>query len=847
MKRNDSHSPETQEMQAEGGDRPDSAAEGQGARTPEKRGAEPARTVPILPLRDTVLFPGAVLPLTIGRPASLKLMEDNAESTNLIGMVPQRDKEIEDPQDGDLFRVGTMARVLQTLRKGQRGIYVVVQGTARFRLTRIAGDEPYLTAEVQPIPEDATNDAEVQNLMKSLKRQAAELIEAVPELPDSAAEMIEQIDAAPQLVYVIMAYLPVTVEQKVEVLEETSIKRALTRVGELLTQQLEVVKITQKIKTEVKDRMDRSQKEYVLRQQLKAIQEELGDAEIEGEVHDELKDRIEKAALPEEARKVADKELKRLRSIQPASPEWTVVRNYLDWLADLPWGKATDDNLDVGNARDVLNRDHYDLEKVKKRILEYLAVKQLKKDMKGPILCFVGPPGVGKTSLGQSIATALGRKFVRMSLGGVRDEAEIRGHRRTYIGALPGRIIQSMKRCGSNNPIFMLDEIDKLGRDWRGDPTSALLEVLDPEQNHTFMDHYLDVPFDLSSVFFITTANVTETIPPPLLDRMELLELPGYTQEEKLQIARRHLLPKQILENGLTPEQIVLPDAVINKVIDEYTREAGVRNLERRIADICRNVAVGVVEKKWTNRDIAPDDLQEFLGPRRHESEAAERVDRPGVATGLAKTSAGGEILFIETSLMDGKGNVKLTGQLGEVMKESAELALSFLRSKRQLFGLEKTVFENADVHIHVPAGAVPKDGPSAGVTLLTALVSLFTGIQVRRDVAMTGEITLRGLVLPVGGIKDKVLAALRGGINEVVLPERNRKDLVEIPDYVRDQVHFIFCSTMDDVLLATLRDPPPALAKKPLSESLPVVDAAGVPPAAKAELPALPTNGATH
>ena len=765
-------------------------------------------TIPILPLRDTVLFPGAVLPLTIGRPASLKLMEDHAESSALIGMVSQRDKEVEEPTEKDLYRVGTMARVLQTLRKGSKGLYVVVQGVSRFRLRRIVEGEPYLRAVVDPIQEDTTHDAETEALMANLKTQAAELINAIPELPDSATEMIEQIESPPQLVYVIMAYLPVQVEQKVEVLGLTNIRQGIKRTLDLLQHQLEVVRITQKIKSDVKGKMDRSQKEYVLRQQLKAIQEELGEVEPEGEVLDELREKLEKAQLPEEVQKVADKELRRLRAIQPASPEYTVVRNYLDWIADMPWRKETLDNLDIANARSVLDRDHYDLDKVKKRILEYLAVKKLKSDMKGPILCLVGPPGVGKTSLGQSIAEALGRKFTRMSLGGVRDEAEIRGHRRTYIGALPGRIIQSIKRSESKNPVFMLDEVDKLGRDWRGDPTSALLEVLDPEQNDSFMDHYLDVPFDLSPVLFIATANMTDTIPPPLLDRMEVLELPGYTQDEKLHIARRHLLPKQTEENGLRTDQIVLSDAVLNHIMDAYTREAGVRNLERRIADACRAVAVGVVEGRWDSKDVAVEDLREFLGPERYESEMAQRTERPGIAVGLAKTAGGGEILFIEATRMPGSGKLKLTGQLGDVMKESAELALSYIRAEAKSLGIDSDSFEKTDLHVHVPAGAVPKDGPSAGVTLLTALVSLLTETPVRDDVAMTGEITLRGQVLPVGGIKDKVLAALRGGLKKVLLPERNRKDLPEIPEEVRNQLEFVFCSQMSDVLAHSLRTP---------------------------------------
>ncbi len=764
------------------------------------------RTIPILPLRDTVLFPGAVLPLTIGRAASLKLMEDYAESDELIGMVSQRDKDVEDPGEDDLYRVGTMARVLQTLRKGTKGIYVVVQGVSRFNLLEIKSSDPYLKGVVETVSEQEPEEGEVQAMMVTLRKQATQLIAAIPELPNSATEMIEQIDSPVQLVYVIMAYLPVSVEQKVEVLGFSSVKEAIERTHELLQHQLEVVQITQKIKSDVKGKMDRSQKEYVLRQQLKAIQEELGEVEPEGEVLEELREKLDKAGLPEEVEKVAEKELRRLRAIQPASPEYTVVRNYLDWIADMPWRIETEDDLDIGNAREVLDRDHYDLDKVKKRILEYLAVKQLKPDMKGPILCLVGPPGVGKTSLGQSIASALGRKFTRMSLGGVRDEAEIRGHRRTYIGALPGRILQSIKRAESRNPVFMLDEVDKLGRDWRGDPTSALLEVLDPEQNFGFMDHYLDVPFDLSKVLFIATANVTDTIPPPLLDRMEVLELPGYTQDEKLNIAKRHLLPKQVGENGLKPAQVTMSDEIINHIIERYTREAGVRNLERRLADCCRAIAVGVVEKRWESHELTINDLNAFLGPEQFESEMAHRTEQPGIAVGLAKTAAGGEILFIEATKMAGSGKLKLTGQLGDVMKESAELALSYIRAQAAELEIDGDTFEKTDIHVHVPAGAVPKDGPSAGVTLLTALVSLLADTCVYDDIAMTGEITLRGQILPVGGIKDKALAALRGGVNKVILPERNRKDVPEIPEEIRDQLEFIYCKEMSEVLAVALR-----------------------------------------
>jgi ATP-dependent Lon protease len=757
--------------------------------------------LPILPLRNSVLFPGLVMPLVIGREKTLRLLDAVAGKDEVIGVLTQRDKETQDPNPGDMYTTGTTARILRVVREREQGVDIVVQGVQRFEVKRFTQATPYLAATVELIPEIDRDDVEIEALMRNLKQLTTEVLQLIPELPASAAEMVDQVQSANRLVYLIASNLPITTEEKMQILGMTDVADALRMTLKILHHHLEVLRVTQKINTEVKGELNKSQREYVLRQQIKAIQKELGELEDDGDVLDEIQEKITKANLPEEVRKVADKELRRLRAIQPSSPEYTVARTYLEWICDLPWSVTTTDNLDVTHARSVLDEDHYDLDKIKKRILEYLAVSKLRNNLKGPILCLVGPPGVGKTSLGQSVARALGRKFAHVSLGGVRDEAEIRGHRRTYIGALPGKIIQSLKRAGSSNPVFMMDEIDKLGRDWRGDPTSALLEVLDPEQNHSFMDHYLDVPFDLSKILFITTANVTDTIPAPLLDRMELLELPGYTPEEKIAIARRHLLPKQIKEHGLTADQVDLSDEMLLYGIDHYTREAGVRNLDRVIASICRGVAVRVVENRWENQPLNEALLNELLGPEQFQPESVERTDTAGVATGLAWTATGGEILYIEATRMSGKGRLKLTGQLGDVMKESAQIAMSYLESNAREFGIDDKTFESSDVHIHVPAGAIPKDGPSAGVTMFSSLFSLFRGIKVRPDTAMTGEITLRGLVLPVGGIKNKVLAAQRGGIKRIVLPDRNRKDLTEIPEQIRREMEFVFVRKMDELL----------------------------------------------
>ncbi|MDF1562636.1 MAG: endopeptidase La [Deltaproteobacteria bacterium] len=783
--------------------------------------ADVPEELPILPLRNSVFFPGGVLPLAVGRKKTIALIKEAVRDDSLIGVVSQRRAEDEDPSETDLYTVGTVARIVKLLKMGDDNYSLVVQGLARFRVKSLAQTEPFLKAKIDPVSVDegAESDVEVQALAINLKKLASEVIDLMPDLPAAATELIESITEPGHLADLIAANIDVPIDEKQTVLETIDVKARMKLVMELLNRKREILKLSNKIETQVKGEMSKTQREYYLRQQLKAIKEELGELGEDEEEVDELGERLRKAALPAEVEKVAMKELNRLKNIPTASSEYTVARTYLEWVADLPWKRQTEDNLDIKNAREVFESRHYGLEKVKKRILEYLAVRKLKKDMKGPILCLVGPPGVGKTSLGQAIADALGRKFVRMSLGGVRDEAEIRGHRRTYVGALPGRIIQSMKKAGTVNPVMMLDEIDKLGQDFRGDPASALLEVLDPEQNNTFSDHYLDVAYDLSKVMFIATANLLDPIPAPLRDRMEIIELPGYTFDEKTHIATRHLIPKQIEEHGLTDDHMSLEDSGLRSIITDYTREAGVRNLERRVADVCRGVAVKVAEAEEGEFErcvVDKDSLHSYLGPQKYFSEVAERTEVAGVATGLAWTAAGGELLFIEITKMAGAGKLILTGQLGDVMKESAQAALSYVRSKADNLGVDPHFLDKSDIHIHFPAGAIPKDGPSAGVTIFTALTSLLTGIKVRHDVAMTGECTLRGLVLPVGGIKEKVLAAHRAGIKTVILPERNRKDLEDVPKQAKDEMEFVFATHMDDVLgVALEKDGDTATKKK--------------------------------
>ncbi|MDY0091744.1 MAG: endopeptidase La [Candidatus Vecturithrix sp.] len=761
----------------------------------------------ILPLKGTVIYPGLALPLIIGRSRSIQLIDDALAGDKMVGVITQKDPKIEDPGPEDMYLFGTTVSILKMVRVSEHDIRVVVQGIRRFRVEHFVRQEPYYVAQVLSIEEVEPQSIEIEAFMGNIKNVFSKVVELSPQVPSEITSMITNLKSSGMLADFVTSSLNIPVEEKQQILETIDVSRRLKQVMEILNRELQVLELGQKIQTQVKEGIDRNQREYYLREQLKAIQQELGEEDEQSEL-EELQKRLEEANMPEEAAKAAQKELDRLKRMHPAAAEYTVSRTYLDWLLDLPWSINTEDNLDILQARTVLDEDHYNLEKVKKRIIEYLAVRQLKKDMKGPILCFVGPPGVGKTSLGRSIARALGRKFVRISLGGVHDEAEIRGHRRTYIGALPGRIIQGIKKAESNNPLFMLDEVDKLGTDFRGDPSSALLEVLDPEQNFSFSDHYLEISFDLSKVMFIATANVLQTIPSALQDRMEILELPGYTEEEKLMIAKDFLIPKQLQEHGLKVEQLQLLDGALKAIISSYTREAGVRNLEREIATVCRGVAKEIVEGSVEFVCFSEELVHKYLGPIKFYSELAERTAEPGVATGLAWTPTGGDIIFVEATIMPGQKTLTLTGQLGEVMKESAQAALSYVRSKYQELGVDKDFYEHGDIHIHVPAGSVPKDGPSAGVTMFTALTSLLTRRPIRNDIAMTGEITLRGTVLPVGGIKEKVLAARRAGIHTVILPKKNEKDLEEVPENAKKDLKFEFIQKMDEIIPLVLLEP---------------------------------------
>jgi ATP-dependent Lon protease len=765
--------------------------------------------LPVLPIRNAVLFPGAVAPFDVGREKSVALVEDvDNFPSPVIAIFAQKDPATDDPGADDLHQVGCAARVLKALKHSSGNYSLILQGLTRIKLDDVSQSAPYLKARVKRLEESGVDDDEAEALSMSLRDIAKQVIQLMPELPREAGSLIDSIQAPGALADLVAANLDAPVEEKAQLLETVDAKDRIRKVLRLLTRQLEILKMRERINSQIKEEMGKNQREYVLRQQLKAIKEELGEDDGDQGDLDGIEERIAKAQLPTEAEQVAKKQLKRLRNMQVGSAEYTVVRTYLDWILDLPWHHSTPDNLEIAAVRKVLDDDHYGLEKVKKRILEYLAVRKLKKDKKGPILCLLGPPGVGKTSLGRSIARSLGRKFHRISLGGVHDEAAIRGHRRTYVGALPGQIIQGMKKVGTINPVFMLDEVDKIGHDFRGDPAAALLEVLDPEQNNTFADHYLEIPFDLSNVMFIATANVADPIPPPLRDRMEILEIPGYTRNEKLAIARQHLIPKQIEEHGITKEQLEIADKAVDEIIDHYTREAGVRTLERQVASVIRGVAVKIAEGDTKPRKIeTPESIHEFLGAPRYTSEVAERTEEPGVATGLAWTSVGGEILFIEATKMYGSGKLQLTGQLGDVMKESAQAALSYVRTNAEKLGLSKDFLEKSDIHIHIPAGAMPKDGPSAGVTMFTALVSMLSGVRVRHDVAMTGEITLRGRVLPIGGLKEKVLAAHRAGIKRVLIPERNKADLDEVPAEIKNDLEFIQISRMDQLLDAALEE----------------------------------------
>ena len=761
------------------------------------------QALPVLPLRNSVFFPHQVTQLSIGREGSIKVIEEALRDEGFVVIVAQIDGGIEGPTEKDIYWVGTLAKVLKmfTLADGTRS--VLMQGLRRVQLLSVLHAEPYLRAVVRDMDVKKETGLEIDAMTANLKNQFRKAVELSPNLSDEQLSVVLSMEEPESVIDMIASMIPVTVAEKEEVLETANVRSRMEHLTVTLTKLLQKLELGSKIQSEVQDGINKSQREYYLREQLRAIKKELGEGDGNVELGD-LRKRLDEAKLSDEARKVAEKEYSRLEQMNQASAEYTVSRTYLDWILDLPWGTGTEDTLDIGRAREALARDHYGLEKVKNRILEYLAVRKLKADMRGPILVFVGPPGVGKTSLGRSIAAALGRKFVRISLGGIHDEAEIRGHRRTYIGALPGRIIQGLKKAGSNNPVFMLDEIDKTGADFHGDPSSALLEVLDPEQNFSFSDHYLEIPFDLSKVMFIATANMIETVPPALRDRMEIIEIPSYIEDEKLHIATSFLIPKQVAEHGLRDDQIEFNDDALRGIIAGYTRKAGVRNLERRVAAVTRGVAREVAEGRTEKAAVTKDALTKYLGQQKFFADAAERINCPGIAIGLAWTPVGGEILFVEATKMEGKGNLILTGQLGDVMKESAQAALSYIAANAQSLGVPPDFRSKFDIHIHVPAGGIPKDGPSAGVTMLTALTSLLTGRRVRNDLAMTGEITLRGAVLPIGGVKEKVLAAHRAGVSTILLPERNRMDLEEVPHGAMTGAHplqFQFVKEMREVI----------------------------------------------
>jgi ATP-dependent Lon protease len=757
----------------------------------------------VLPLRNSVLFPHAIMPISVGRRKTLNLLDDVVGESKLIGVVSQRNPSEDDPEPGGMYRVGTAARILKVVKLNGNNVNLIIQGLRRVRVDRFVASEPFMKASVTALDEHLDTGVDLDVLVRSLINQFQRLVQNSQNISNDLGEMVLSAGAGDpaRLSDLAASVLNVSVEEKIGLLERNNVKDRIQKLVEIVTREVELQEISSRIQSQVADEVGKTQRQYYLREQMKAIQKELGEDDDRQQEIEEFRKKIDAAQMPEEAKKAAEKELDRLSKMPPQAAEYTVSRTYLDWLVSLPWSIETEDKLDVREARTILDEDHYDLEKVKDRILEFLSVRALKKDLKGPILCLAGPPGVGKTSLGKSIARAMGRKFGRISLGGIRDEAEVRGHRRTYIGSLPGRVIQGIKRAGTKNPVIVLDEIDKVGTDFRGDPSSALLEVLDPEQNFAFSDHYLEVPFDLSKVFFITTANVLDTVPPPLRDRMEVLRLPGYTEEEKLEIAKAHIVRRQIEEHGLKAEQIEFTEEGLRTIINDYTREAGVRNLDREIANVCRKVARKVVEGGTEKNLITPEAVAEFLGPARFFREIAERTDRSGVAVGLAWTSFGGEILFVESTRMRGRGKVTITGRLGDVMRESAMAALSWIRTNASALGLDESIFDKSDFHIHVPAGATPKDGPSAGVTLTVSLVSLLTGLPVPSDLAMTGEITLRGKVLPVGGIKEKVIAAKSAGISTVILPDKNEKDLEDVSQPVRAALTFRFVSEIDQVL----------------------------------------------
>lgn len=784
----------------------------------------------ILPLRDTILFPHAILPLAVARETSVNLVHDAVRERKVIGVITQRDPAVDDPVESDLYRIGTLTHIHKMFKFPDGSLRLVVQGVQRFRLKEVRQYRPFIKATIELLQETVPQDEEleVRAMGQSAQGLFQRVVELSPTLSDELQTLAANIQDPARLADFIAASLPsLSTPQKQEMLETLEVRTRLERLNKTLVKDLEVLEVGNKIQSQVKTELQKNQREYYLREQMKAIQKELGEGDDQQRETSELREKIEAAGMPDEAKKEALRELDRLSKMSPAAAEYTVTRTYLDWLVALPWNKRTEMEIDVRRAKEVLDNDHYDLEKVKERILEYLAVRKMKPDIKGPILCFVGPPGVGKTSLGKSIASATGRKFHRMSLGGMRDEAEIRGHRRTYIGALPGQIIQGLRRAESKNPVMMLDEVDKLGADFRGDPSSALLEVLDPEQNHTFKDHYIDLPFDLSETLFICTANVLDTIPPALRDRMEIIRLAGYIEEEKLHISRRHLIPRQLENHGMTEEHIDFTDEALKKLIREYTREAGLRNVEREIASIIRKVARRRAEGVFDHVTVDPEKVEEFLGAPTFlkEEEIDERTIIPGVAVGLSWTAAGGEVLYIEATQMWGQKGLTITGQLGDVMKESAQAALSWVRAHARQIGVEDSFFERVDIHLHVPEGAIPKDGPSAGVTMATALVSLLTGRPLRARVAMTGEITLSGRVLPVGGIKEKVLAAHRMGVKEVILPKRNEKAVKEdIPENVRADVKIHLVSSIEEALELALQPPDVVAQREAARLQVPVV-----------------------
>ncbi|MDY6906768.1 MAG: endopeptidase La [Chloroflexota bacterium] len=785
-------------------------------------GAAIPEELPIMPSGDAVVYPSMMVPIATENERMVKLIDDAMASDKMVAILAQRAADEKEPTPENLYTVGTAAVISKMFKMPDGSMRALLQGLERVRIKEVTQSEPYLKGKVEVLKSITEQSTELEALARNVSALFQKVVSLAPNLPSELGIAAVNMTDPGALADFVAAHINMGLEERQEILEQLDVLARVKRLTTLINRELDILELGSKIQSQMKEDIDKSQREFYLREQLKAIQRELGEVDERTVELNELKEGLAKAQLPPEAQKEAERELDRLAKMPAAAAEYTVSRTYLDWLINLPWAVSTEDCLDIDKAQEVLDTDHYDLDKVKERILEYLAVRKLNPEMKGPILCFVGPPGTGKTSVGHSIARALGRKFVRLSLGGIRDEAEIRGHRRTYVGALPGRIIQSIRRAESNNPVFMLDEVDKIGADFRGDPAAALLEVLDPEQNHAFSDHYLDVPFDLSHVMFITTANIVDPIPPALKDRMEIIELPGYTELEKLHIAQKYLIPRQLHENGLAAQNVQFSDDTVLGIIRDYTREAGVRNLEREIGSVCRKVARKVAQGAAETTQVSPDDLHGYLGPKRFRYEVAEEGDEIGVATGLAWTPTGGDVLFIEATLVPGKGNLILTGKLGDVMQESAKAALTYARfyegrvlgKKRrpkedaaEAKGPAKGFYQASDVHIHVPAGAIPKDGPSAGVTMAVALVSAVTGRQVRKDVGMTGEITLRGKVLPVGGIRDKVLAAHRAGIKKVVLPRDNEKDLEEVPQQVKDELEFVFVERIDEVLDVVFAD----------------------------------------